>query len=79
MTDTVIGKPFNMMGHEFAASESDKKAMEAWLVYVPTLIAAGKFKSNPLWRQEGGLAGINAGLNLLKEGKNSAQKVTFAL
>ena len=39
------------------------------MLYVPSLIAAGKFRSNPLWRQEGGLAKLNEGLDLLKEGK----------
>lgn len=39
------------------------------LLYVHSLIAAGKLRSNPLWRQEGGLAKLDEGLNLIKEGK----------
>ena len=37
--------------------------------YVPTIIGSGELKSNPLWKQEGGLAKINEGLELLKAGK----------
>ncbi|KDE09819.1 hypothetical protein MVLG_00217 [Microbotryum lychnidis-dioicae p1A1 Lamole] len=75
---TVLGKEFNFAGKAFfPAMPKDKKAIEEWSEYVPSLIESGKLKTNPLWRQEGGLAKVNEGMNLLKEGKNSAQKVTF--
>ncbi|SCZ90503.1 BZ3500_MvSof-1268-A1-R1_Chr1-3g02029 [Microbotryum saponariae] len=75
---TVLGKEFNFAGNAFfPAMPKDKKAIEEWSEYVPSLIESGKFKANPLWRQVGGLAKVNDGMNLLKEGKNSAQKVTF--
>ncbi|SCV68520.1 BQ2448_641 [Microbotryum intermedium] len=77
---TVLGKEFTFAGGAyFPAMPKDKKAIEEWSEYVPSLIGSGKFKANPLWRQEGGLAKVNDGLNLLKAGKNSAQKITFKI
>lgn len=38
---------------------------------MPELVTSGKLKANPTWHQEGGLAAINDGLELLKSGKAS--------
>ncbi|KAK4055170.1 Zinc-binding oxidoreductase alcohol dehydrogenase [Microbotryomycetes sp. JL201] len=57
----------------------DKKFIEDWSVKVSKWIADGKFKSNPLWSQPGGLDGVQDALDLLKQGKNSAQKLTLRL
>lgn len=58
-----------MFGRTFPADVKDHDSIAAWLEYVPSIVASGQFKGNPLWRQEGGLAHVNDGLNLLKEGK----------
>lgn len=73
--DTVIGKEFEMRGKHFPANPQDKIDMTAWLDYVPSLIEAGKFKSNPVWKQPGGLERIGEGLELLKANKVSGAPV----
>lgn len=47
------------------------------LQYIPKIVASGQFKSNPLWKQPGGLDGVNAALELLKAGKTSGNKITL--
>ncbi|KAM0793514.1 hypothetical protein ACM66B_000953 [Microbotryomycetes sp. NB124-2] len=56
---------------------ADKKFIEDWSLKVSKWIGEGKFKSNPLWSQPGGLDGVQDALELLKAGKNSAQKLTL--
>lgn len=53
------------LGAELTCSLSDRKQK------VPELVTSGKLKANPVWHQEGGLAAINDGLELLKAGKAS--------
>ncbi|ORY90119.1 chaperonin 10-like protein [Leucosporidium creatinivorum] len=74
---TTLGDYFDFGPIPFAANPEDQKATEEWKKKVPELITSGKLKANPIWHQEGGLAAINDGLELLKAGKNSAQKITF--
>ncbi|KAL8290524.1 hypothetical protein RQP46_002782 [Phenoliferia psychrophenolica] len=76
---TVIGNAFEMRGAQYPANPKDKVDMTAWLDYVPSLVASGKFKSNPVWKQPGGLDKISEGLELIKAGKNSGQKVVYTL
>ncbi|GAA5828238.1 hypothetical protein JCM11251_002651 [Rhodosporidiobolus azoricus] len=76
---TVLGVPFSM-GIDFPAMPEDKKQIEEWLaVHVPQLFESGKLRSNPLLRREGGLEKVNEGLDFVKEGKNSAQKLVYTL
>ncbi|GAA6002797.1 hypothetical protein JCM10207_007687 [Rhodosporidiobolus poonsookiae] len=76
---TVLGKAFSM-GVEFPEMPEDKKAIEEWLAGpLPSLLASGKLRSNPLLKRDGGLEGINDGLDFLKAGKNSAQKLVYSL
>jgi hypothetical protein len=49
------------------------------LLYVPSIIGSGQLKSNPLLHQPGGLEAINGGLELLKSGKTSAQKIVYTI
>ncbi|GAA6040361.1 hypothetical protein JCM8097_007575 [Rhodosporidiobolus ruineniae] len=77
---TVLGVPFNMMGHDYPKMDDDKKQMEEWLAGpIPELFAAGKLRSNPLLKREGGLEKLPEGLDYLKAGKNSAQKLVYSL
>ncbi|GAA5899526.1 zinc-binding alcohol dehydrogenase family protein [Sporobolomyces salmoneus] len=76
---TVLGRPFYMW-RDFPAMPEDKKAIEEWLANeMPELMGSGKLKSNPLLSRDGGLNGINEGLDYLKAGKNRAQKLTYKL
>lgn len=76
---TTLGKQFTFPGWAtFPAAPEDKAAIEQWLSKeITPLVKSGKLRSNPLWRQTGGLAGVNAGMDLLKSGAVSAQKITL--
>jgi threonine dehydrogenase-like Zn-dependent dehydrogenase len=49
------------------------------LLYVPSIIADGRLKSNPLLHHPGSLEAINDGLEQLKAGKTSAQKIVYTI
>lgn len=67
-TDSLFGKAYNKFGMDFPAVPDLYERYQAWLAKMPELVKAG-LKSNPLWAQEGGLAKVNDGLELLKQGK----------
>lgn len=75
--DTVLGRPFNMW-KDFPAMPEDKKATEEWLANeMPNLMGSGKLKSNPILSRDGGLNGINEGLDFVKAGKVSQSHGLF--
>lgn len=55
-------------GQYYPVNLEVRTAYAEWLRAFPNLLAAG-YKSNPVWKQEGGLERIKEGLDLLKEGK----------
>lgn len=79
MVYTVLGKSFKFGPMEVPASPEDRSAIEKWLDYVPSLIESGALNANPLWHIDGGLEKVHEGLELLKAGKPSAQKITLKL
>lgn len=64
----LFGKAFHAFGRDFPAVPEIRAAFVEWLRAFPDLIAAG-YKSNPVWKQEGGLEKVNDGLDVLKSGK----------
>ncbi|GAA5909280.1 hypothetical protein JCM6882_003787 [Rhodosporidiobolus microsporus] len=80
MVYTCLGVPVKMGPFEMPAMPEDKRRIKEWLsVHLPALFASGKLRANPLWEQEGGLERVHEGLELLKGGKVSAQKVVYRL
>ncbi|GAA5923098.1 zinc-binding alcohol dehydrogenase family protein [Sporobolomyces koalae] len=76
---TIFGRPFDMRRH-FEAMPEDKTAIAKWLAEsMPHLMGSGQLKSNPVLSREGGLEGINEGLEFVKAGKNRAQKLVYTL
>ncbi|BGP28536.1 Zinc-binding oxidoreductase alcohol dehydrogenase [Rhodotorula toruloides] len=77
---TVLGVEFDWPGVTFPAMPEDKRQMEEWCANIlPDLFASGKLKANPIRSFGGGLDNITEGLEYLKTGKNSAQKVTYKI
>jgi hypothetical protein len=63
------------MWKDFPAMPEDKKATEDWLLNeMPELMGSGKLKSNPILSRDGGLSGINDGLDFVKAGKVSVER-----
>jgi len=63
----------------FPVIPGDKEGKEKWMLQMPELVGSGKLKANPLWRRDGGLARVNEGLEDMKNGKYSAQKITYKI
>ena len=76
---TALGRPFTMFGTDFPAAPSDKAQIAAFCEIMPRLVEQGRLKPNPLKTWEGGLAAIPEGLQYIKEGKNSAEKLVYRL
>ncbi|GAA5909276.1 hypothetical protein JCM6882_003786 [Rhodosporidiobolus microsporus] len=77
---TCLGVPMKMGPFDMPAVPEDKRRIKEWLsVHLPALFASGKLRANPLLRRQGGLEKVDEGLDFLKEGKNSAQKLVYSL
>lgn len=77
---TALGRSFVFAGNTpFPASEEDRSHMAHFLKKVPELVKSGQVKPNPTKLFEGGLEGINAGLQHMMEGKHSGEKIVYRL
>lgn len=77
---TANGAAFTIAGHHIPASPFDRKQVADWLAgpWVP-LVRDGLVKPNPVRSMPGGLEGVKEGLEYLKEGKNSAEKLVYRI
>ena len=53
--------------------------MAAFLAKVPALVAARAVLPNPVKLWPGGLDGVRDGLQYMREGRNSAEKIVYRL
>ena len=51
--------------------------MAGFLKKVPALVSSGAIKPNPIKVWDGGLAAINEGLQYMREGKVSGEKIVY--
>ncbi|KAI0089301.1 GroES-like protein [Irpex rosettiformis] len=75
---TALGREF-FMRQTYLASPEDRNHMAQFLKKVPGFVSAGLIKPNPVKVWKGGLDGINAGLDYMREGKNSGEKVVYRI
>ncbi len=68
-----------MMMQEWPLAPSDKAQLVAFCENMPRLVEQGRLKPNLLKVWEGGLAAIPDGLQYMKEGKLSAEKIVYRL
>ncbi|GAA6040359.1 hypothetical protein JCM8097_007574 [Rhodosporidiobolus ruineniae] len=77
---TILGQPIDMLGMQLPARPEERELIEKWLATdIPALFISGKLKSNPVLLGNGGLGGIAEGLEYLKAGKVSAQKLVYTI
>ena len=79
MIFTVFGRPISFASVQLPAVPQDKAHIVAFLKKVPQLVRDGALQPIPLKRWDGGLEGLQAGLQYMREGKVSAEKVVYAL
>ncbi|EMD39360.1 hypothetical protein CERSUDRAFT_112991 [Gelatoporia subvermispora B] len=74
---TSLGREFNLRGSHYPVSSEDRAHMAAFLRKVPALVKEGKVKPNPVKLWKGGLTAIQDGLQYMREGKVSAEKIVY--
>lgn len=81
-TDTLI---YTSLGHAFKLAKfyppvpEDRAHMAAFLKKVPGFVSSGVVRANPIKLWPGGLEGVNDGLQFMREGKNSGEKIVYKL
>ncbi|KAH9844380.1 GroES-like protein [Rhodofomes roseus] len=76
---TSLGREVNWNGIIFKASPEDHAHMAQFLSKTPGLVASGTVKPNPIKVWEGGLNAISDGLQHMREGKHSGEKIVYRI
>ncbi|KZO91431.1 GroES-like protein [Calocera viscosa TUFC12733] len=76
---TVLGDAFRLWNKQFDANVADREAISRWYRVCGELVGKGDLRPNRLRVLPGGLPGIEAGLELLKSGTLSAEKVVLEI
>ncbi|KZT71551.1 GroES-like protein [Daedalea quercina L-15889] len=74
---TSLGREVNLHGTIWAASPEDHAHMAEFLSKTPELVASGKVKPNPIKFWDGGLNAVSDGLQYMREGRNSGEKIVY--
>lgn len=75
---TALGREFNMI-IPWSKSPEDKQQLVDFLKTLPDFVSRGVIKPNPVKVVGSGFEGIEAGLNILREGKNSGEKLVVCI
>ena len=74
---TSLGRPVNFGDVHVPVIESDVSHMVAFLAKLPQLVKDGLVKPLPIRLWEGGFAAVPDGLQYMREGKVSAEKIVY--
>lgn len=74
---TMFGEMFAMKGNEFPASAADFEFAKSFMALTEKLFAEGKLKTHEELVGPEGLKGVIDGLEALKQGKISGQKLVY--
>jgi NADPH:quinone reductase-like Zn-dependent oxidoreductase len=74
---TAFGEKFIFGPTRFPAKPKDKEFMEQFWSIAERLVAEGKIKVHPLRVRAGGLKGLLEGLQLMRKGKVSGEKLVY--
>ena len=76
---TMFGEEFYKGGKKFPAREDDYEFGKMWMGLTEKLVAEGKLKPHPKKVGTGGLDGVLNGMQELKEGKVSGEKLVYRI
>lgn len=76
---TILNEDFKFAGHEMPASKEDFEFAEKFWDLSTKLMAEGKIKVPPMKVGKNGLEGVFEGLDALRNGKVSGQKLVYVL
>ncbi|CAG8950320.1 hypothetical protein HYFRA_00006813 [Hymenoscyphus fraxineus] len=74
---TIFGETYDKFGIHFPASKEDFEFAKVWTALSEKLVAEGKVKPHPAQVGKGGLEGVLQGLEDLKNGKVSGNKLVY--
>lgn len=74
---TALGRAFAWPWADYPVSDEDRAHMVQFLKKVPVLLKDGSIKPVPVKLWEGGLGAIPDGLQYMREGKVSAEKIVY--
>lgn len=74
---TALGRAFAWPSSQYPVSLDDRAHMVQFLKKVPGLVKEGLVKPLPVKLWEGGLSAIPDGLQYMREGKVSAEKIVY--
>lgn len=79
LLSTALGREVHLQGICQPASSSNHAHMAQFLAKTPELVATGQEKPNPTKLFEGGFNAISEGLQYMREGKNSGEKIIYRI
>jgi len=75
---TAYGESFDLPGGwHFEASNEEEIFQRSWTTLLGKLLASGALKTHPVRLGQGGLSGVLDGLELLRQGKVSGEKLVY--
>ncbi|KAF8606095.1 GroES-like protein [Ceratobasidium sp. AG-I] len=74
---TSFGRAFALPTVEFPALPADREHMASWIPKIKDLVDSGKIKPNPVKVWAGGLEAISEGLQYMRDGKVSGEKIVY--
>ena len=77
MIYTACGREFSTPRKVWPVEPEDRAHMAAFLKKLPTLVKDGAVKPLPIKLWEGGLQGVPDGLQYMREGRVSAEKIVY--
>ena len=75
---TSLGRAFTLGGY-YPESPDDRAHMASFLKKLPGIVSTGLIKPNPVKLWDGGLDAINEGLQHMREGKVSGEKIVYRI
>jgi hypothetical protein len=76
---TAYGEAFTKFGHEAPANNGDYLYASKFFDICEVLLAEGKLKPHPSARRPNGLDGVLDGLNELRDGQVSGEKLVYSV
>ena len=76
---TSLGRAFTHRGMDFPSAPEDRRYMAEFLRKVPMMVSEGRVKPNPIKFWDGGLDSIPQGLQYMREGKASGEKIVYRI
>ena len=74
---TALGRPFALPTVKFPALPADREHMASWIPKIKDLVDAGQIKPNPVKVWPGGLEAVSEGLQYMRDGKVSGEKIVY--